>query len=429
MCVAVLAVLTTAVATDLQAHARNRSEHTELTAARSRLAKQRTDLAITTYVKAVTTNHRNGLQASVASTLGQIASTQSSLSGAAVLGYLQSVDIGTLHTCLGGVQQSLQQIGAGDDNAAAQAISAVAGACSTIEGGTGDGLVYPFDFPDPDVITVGSAYYGYATNSVAGNIQIITSTDLTHWTAVGDALPSLPTWATPDETWAPTVMQIGATFVLYYAVRVAGPGGGGAECISVATATQPQGPFADSSTGPVECQPNLGGSIDPSLFTDATGTPYLVWKSNGGGGTSAIWSQQLDAAGTAFAPATTPTQLLVPDQSWEGGVIEAPDMVMVGGRYLLFYSGNSWKTADYAVGVATCVGPVGPCTKLPGPILASDAGMKGPGGESVFVDASGVLWIAFDAWAPDAVGYPNSRSLYLRKLSVSGAVPVVAPGG
>jgi hypothetical protein len=40
-----------------------------------------------------------------------------------------------------------------------------------------------------------------------------------------------------------------------------------------------------------------------------------------------------------------------------------------------------------------------------------------------------VLWIAFDAWAPDAVGYPNSRSLYLRKLSVSGAVPVVAPGG
>ena len=63
------------------------------------------------------------------------------------------------------------------------------------------------------------------------------------------------------------------------------------------------------------------------------------------------------------------------------------------------------------------------------PILASDAGMKGPGGESVFADASGALWMAFDAWVPGAVGYPNSRSLYLRHLSTSGAVPTVAPAG
>jgi hypothetical protein len=427
-CVGVAVVLAVALGTDLQAHARNRDEHASLTAARTTLATQRTDLAVTRYVTAVTTGRRDSLRTSVASTLGQIASTQGTLHGADVTGFLQAVDIGTLHTCLGGVRQSLQLIGTGDGSGAAQAISGVAAACSTVEGGTSDGLAYPFDFPDPDVILVGSTYYAYATNSVAGNIQIISSTDLTHWTAVGDALPSLPTWATTDETWAPSVLQVGATFVLYYSVRVAGPGGGGAECISVATATQPQGPFTDSSTGPVECQPTLGGSIDPSIFVDATGTPYLVWKSNGGGGASAIWSQQLDPTGTAFAPATQPVQLLVPDQSWEGGVIEAPDLVAVGGRYYLFYSGNLWKTASYGVGVATCAGPLGPCTKAPGPILASDSGMKGPGGASVFADASGTLWIAFHAWAPDAVGYPNSRSLYLRKLSTSGAVPTVAPG-
>ncbi len=427
-CAVVAAVLVFTLATDLQAHARNRTEHADLTAARGALATQRTDLAVTRYVTAVTTSHRNTLQASVAATLVQIASTQGTLHGADVLGYLQAVDIGTLHSCLGGVQQSLQQIGAGNDNGAAQALSAVAGPCSTIDGGSGDGLVYPFDFPDPDVLLVGSTYYAYATNSVAGNIQIISSTDLTHWTAVGDALPSLPTWATPDETWAPAVVQIGSTFVMYYAVRVAGPGGGGAECLSVATATQPQGPYADTSTGPVECQPTLGGSIDPSVYVDPTGTPYLFWKSNGGGGASAIWSEQLDSAGTAFAPATQPVQLLVPDQSWEGGVIEAPDFVSVGGRYYLFYSGNSWKTADYAVGVATCTGPLGPCAKAPGPILASDAGMKGPGGESVFADTSGTLWIAFHAWVPGAIGYPNSRSLYLRRLSTAGAVPTVGSG-
>jgi hypothetical protein len=428
-CAVVLAVLVFALATDLQAHARNRTEHTDLTAARGTLARQRTDLAVTTYVRAVTTNHRDTLRTSVASTLGQITSTQDTLTGANVLAFFQGVDIGTLHTCLSGVQQSLQQIGAGNDSGAAQSISAVAGPCTAIEGGTSDGLAYPFDFPDPDVILVGSTYFAYATNSVAGNIQIISSTDLTHWTAVGDALPSLPVWATPDETWAPTVLQIGGAFVLYYAVRVAGPGGGGYECLSVATATQPQGPFTDSSTGTVECQPALGGSIDPSLYVDPTGTPYLVWKSNGGGGASAIWSQQLDAAGTAFAPATQPVQLLVPDQSWEGGVIEAPDLVSIGGRTYLFYSGNLWNTASYGVGVATCAGPLGPCTKAPGPILASDTRMKGPGGESVFADASGTWWIAFHGWAPDAVGYPNSRSLYLRRLDTSGAVPVVVPVG
>src|ERR1019366_6365396 len=113
--------------------------------------------------------------------------------------------IGTLQTCLGGVKDSYQQIGLHDNDQAARDISAVSAACLTLDGGTSDGLVYPFDFPDPDILLVGGTYYAYATNSVAGNIQIIESTDLTHWTALGDALPSLPSWATPDETWAPGV--------------------------------------------------------------------------------------------------------------------------------------------------------------------------------------------------------------------------------
>ncbi len=422
---AVLAVLATAFATDVQAHARERSEVTELAGARSGLRVARSDLASTELATASTTNRRNGIQASVASTLDRTMTTDNALSGAETLSYLQGIDIGTLHSCLDGVQQSLQQITADQYAAAAQEISSVAGACKTLDGGNNEGLSYPFDFPDPFLLTVGSTYYAYATNSVAGNVQIIMSTDLVHWTALGDALPSLPSWATPDETWAPAVLQIGGTFVLYYAVRVAAPGGGD-ECLSVATASQPQGPFIDSSTGPLECQSTLGGSIDPSPFVGADGTPYLVWKSNGGGGSSAIWSEQLDAAGTAFAPATTPTQLLTPDQGWEDGVIEAPDLVVNGGRYFLFYSGNVWKGAGYAVGVATCAGPLGPCADASStPILASDSGMEGPGGESVFTDGSGATWIAFDAWAPDAVGYPNSRALYIRPISFGGPVPVV----
>ena len=107
-------------------------------------------------------------------------------------------------------------------------------------------------------------------------------------------------------------------------------------------------------------------------------------------------------------------------------MVEAPDLVTSGGRYFLFYSGNSWNSANYAVGVATCTGPLGPCTKpLAQPILASTPGFDGPGGESVFADTSGSYWIAFDAWVPGAVGYPHSRDLYLRRLSLSGATPTV----
>jgi hypothetical protein len=80
------------------------------------------------------------------------------------------------------------------------------------------------------------------------------------------------------------------------------------------------------------------------------------------------------------------------------------------------------------VGVALCSGPLGPCTEpWAQPILANDADVVGPGGESVFTDASGSTWIAFHAWIPTEVGYPHSRELYVRELTLSGSEPVVGP--
>jgi hypothetical protein len=416
-----------AVTTDLQAHARNRHVHDEVAAARRTLATSRSELAAGLWEKALVTDHRDAVQAAEATTLAQVANTQRNLSSTGANATAQQVDIGTLQTCLGGVQSSFQQISHRNNNQAAQDISSVSTACLALAGDDSAGLVYPFDFPDPDVLLVGTTYFGYATNSVAGNIQIIESTDLTHWNAVGNALPTLPTWAAPDATWAPAVAQIGTSFILYYAAVVAGPGGG-EECVSAATASQPQGPFIDPSTSPLECQTALDGSLDPSPFIDTDGTPYLVWKSNGGSGPATIWSEQLDPVGTGFAPGAAPSQLLVPTQSWEAGIVEAPDLVTSGGRYFLFYSGNSWNSANYAVGVATCRGPLGPCTKpLTNPILASGPGADGPGGESVFADTSGSYWVAYHAWIPGAVGYPNNRDLYLRRLDLSGAIPVLGP--
>lgn len=421
-----LGVLVAAVWTDVDARARSRNEQATLAAAQAHLAALRHDVALTRFAKAVTTSKRNALQASINSTMSQLAMTKGSLANTDVHALAQGAGIDTLQTCLGGVKSAFGQITAKHNTEAAKAISAVSGACTQLAGGASTGLVYPFDFPDPSVILVGRTYYAYATNSVAGNIQIIDSTDLTHWTAIGNALPTLPAWAAPDNTWAPAVAMLGGNFVLYYAADVAGDT---KECISVATASQPQGPFSDTSTAPLECQKALGGSIDPAAFIDTNGTPYLVWKS-GGPGSSTIWSEQLTPPGTAFVTGANPTALLVPDQAWESGTVEAPQLVTTGGHYYLFYSGNDWNSAKYAVGVATCTGPLGPCSDAtPGPILSSGPGVVGPGGEWVFADANANFWIAFHAWVPGAVGFPNSRDLYLRRLTFTSFGPSVARSG
>ena len=46
--------------------------------------------------------------------------------------------------------------------------------------------------------------------------------------------------------------------------------------------------------------------------------------------------------------------------------------------------------------------------------------MSGPGGPDVFTDSQGNLWLAFAAWLPGKVGYPNSRPLFLRRITITG---------
>jgi hypothetical protein len=416
------------VGIDVVAHTRAHHERQLLRSAQRQLARSRDVLATTRNARALAANQRDSLVATATTMLGQMTTTNTALGSTNVTAYLQALAIKTLQTCLGGVKGALHHISAHDPGGATQDITAVSSACRMLDDNGAGGLVFPYDFPDPFVLRAGSTYFAYATNSTEGNIQIIESGDLSHWNTVGNALPVLPAWATPGATWAPSVLQIGHSFVLYYAAAVAGRLG--EECISDATAGQPQGPFVDNSTSPLMCQSNRNGSIDPSPFVDANGSLYLEWKSNGGQHQPAVlWSEQLNAAGTGFT-GSAPSPMLASDHGWDAGVIEAPDMVLFHGRYLLFYSGNSWNSSDYAVGWATCKGPLGPCAEpLSTPILTSGTDIAGPGGESVFTDSNGSMWMAFAAWVPGAVGYPNSRVFYLRELDLSGPSPVVERTG
>jgi len=421
----VIAVALGALAYDL--HERAALDHTRasVTATQRTLAADIAQLTTTRSSLQSTTVQLDARQASAATTLESLVAAYRQLQSASGAVSLQQLDLTTLHTCLRGVEQAALSVAGGNTQAAVDALTAASDACTAVESAqTDSGIAYPFDFPDPFVLTVGDQYYAYATNSAAGNIQIIQSTDLTHWTTVGDALPHLASWAQPGATWAPAVLHLGDTFVLYYSAIFAGTDD---QCISAATSSTPQGPFLDRSTVPVACQLDLGGSIDPSPYVDAAGNPYLTWKSQGNASQPpTIWAQPLGTDGTGLVPGP-PTALLQPSTPWQNGIIEGPDMVVIGGQYELFYSGNNWTTADYAVGVVACVGPLGPCPQsTSAPVLASEPAFSGPGGESVFTDAQGNLWMAFHAWLPGEVGYPHSRVLFIRSLSVVNGIPVVA---
>jgi beta-xylosidase len=295
-------------------------------------------------------------------------------------------------------------------------------------------LVYDGDFPDPFVLTLRNGrarYFAYATQTGDTNVQVMESADLRKWEHRGDALPELPRWAGWGRTWAPAVLERDGTYVLYYTVRYEA---GGRQCISVATSSDPAGPFVDRSDGPLIFQEERGGSIDPSPFVDADGTAYLLWKSddNALDGTASLWGAPLDTDG--LTPAEQPVELLRHDAGWEHPLIEAPSLARTdGGVYVLFYSGGWWESEGYAVGYATGPGPLGPFRKetADGPWLASEPGLAGPGGAEVFTDADGQWRIALHAWTPPTIGYEQGgeRSLWIGRFAFEDGRPQLEPSG
>ncbi len=326
------------------------------------------------------------------------------------------------------------------------------------------------DFPDPSVLYVPSThtYYGFATQNFASasqtiNIQVSTSSNGITWTQLSgvDALPTLPSWAKPGETWAPNVADNGFEYVMYYTATEASTG---EQCIGMATSATPIGPYVDTSSAPAVCQDgmdpdtttvdngNYGGSIDPDIFTNSsTGASWLIWKSDGNHldppVSTIIWSVPLT---TGLRPVTSadPVPLLQNDEAWQSGIVEGPDMVETqnGGQdtYYLFYAGSDEGASTYAIGWASCpAGPSAGCIDESGsgPLLASAPGMSGPGGPDVFTPSSGGLVMAFAAWQGTTIGYLSCgiRPMYLANLSfgpdndgpptVSPTQPAASPAG
>ena len=261
--------------------------------------------------------------------------------------------------------------------------------------------VYRTNFPDPFILLYQGQFLAYATNADRdqANVQMARSTNLVDWQpvrdgeALHDAMPDLPPWAREGWTWAPEVIRHNNAFLLYFTAKERRSG---QQCVGVARATDPMGPFTSAATEPLVCQRELGGTIDPNVFRDADGQLYLYYKNDGNaiGRPTDIWVQHLSPDGLSLVG--TPVALLRNDKAWEAHVIESPTMVRHDNRYILVFSANHFGWEDnqplspYATGYAVCAGPVGPCTDSPrNPILHSynnrQAGcLSGPGHPAVF---------------------------------------------
>jgi hypothetical protein len=328
--------------------------------------------------------------------------------------------------------------------------------------------VHDSDFPDPSTLEWAGVYYSFATQNFAApsqtiNIQAATSLDGINWSPwSGPAvLPQVGSWAKAGNTWAPSVVRDNADndFVMYYTATESQTGD---QCIGVATSIFPTGPYTDNQSQPIVCQngvgysdptvdsaQNLGGSIDPDVFTDsATGDTYLIWKSDGNHlnppVSTTLWSVPL---GTNDLPTgnRAPTPLMADDQPWQSGIVEGPDMVetstTTGGSsptttytYTLFYSGSEEGASTYAIGWASCAGPSGPCTdeSTSSPLLTTSPGMSGPGGPDVYAVGSQLV-MGFAAWQGSTIGYLSCgiRPMYLADLTfqtgTSPPTPTLAP--
>jgi hypothetical protein len=307
---------------------------------------------------------------------------------------------------------------------------------------------YNGDAGDPNVIYFNGTYYAFTTGtSLGNNLQALIDTtgnpdsgwrSYTGQSYGSTALPSPPGWESPNTQTSPGVFHYGGHWVMWYdAAQAPYQEAQGHSCLSVATAAaiSPSSPrFTDTSTGGY-CP--AGGVLDPSPFIDpATGAAYLIWKSNDGASSapSQIWSVPLTAQGTGFAG--TPTLLLTVDQPllpWET-TTDDPQMIDAYGTYHLLFSGGDFLSTTYNEALATCSGPLGPCTQPTAPFLTTYGSVYGPGGGSFFQDANGAWWLGYAAWSSSCTNYSpcgSIRQLYVAPVDLSNGlvVPCHPPKG
>ena len=282
-------------------------------------------------------------------------------------------------------------------------------------------------FADPHVIRAADGlYYAYGTSDPLRNddrtgtalnfhkIPIARSSDLVHWTYVGDAFTSVPDWLEPTSPmWAPHVAYFNGLYYLYYAgvdpkTSVSGRACGSEPAIGVATSQSPTGPFTDTGQPVVFPRPNPQSTgcdffwtYDPAVIENEAGERYIFFGSYYGG----IFGRRLSADGRTSDPATE-TQIAIANR-YEGTFI-----VRRGGFYYFFGSATDCcrgPLTGYSVFAGRSQSPLGPYVDREGvaltegrvggtPVISMNGNRwVGPGHNSVITDVIGQDWFVYHA--------------------------------
>jgi beta-xylosidase len=236
---------------------------------------------------------------------------------------------------------------------------------------------------DPQIAVFNHTFYMYPTtdgiaNWGATSFQVWSSTDMVHWTNHGVILNLANVSWCHSNAWSPSIAKKGSTYYFYFTA-----------CgqIGVATSSSPTGPFTDALGKPLVASNQYGVyPIDPAVFIDGNGQPYLLFG-NGGARLGT-----LNANMTSFNG--TPVNITPAGASYR----EAPYMFKRNGTYYLTWSEDDTRNATYHVSYAKASSITGPFTAASGnPILSENTslGILGTGSASIWGASTGQYYIVY----------------------------------
>jgi beta-xylosidase len=277
--------------------------------------------------------------------------------------------------------------------------------------------------PDPFVLDVHGAHRDYLAFVTGDRFPVLRSSDLRHWRSAGTAFAARPGWVVPRgdwHPWAPSLSEVGGGYVMYYV----GLSRYGVNCVAVATAVSPGGPYTDR--GPLSdgagraigCGDATGlGNIDPSPFVDADGRAYLYVSTRRPQPRISVIplaADRLHAAG--------PRRALL---SGHGAVVEGPAVFRHRGTYYLLYSHGGYR-GRYGMAYATARSPTGPFRRR-ATILSQTRSVFSPGGGDVPVSGPhGGTWLVYHGRAGSYAAVRTLRVAPLRWHRGRPDVPIVA---
>ncbi|MBB3695170.1 glycoside hydrolase family 43 protein [Sphingomonas sp. BK580] len=218
-------------------------------------------------------------------------------------------------------------------------------------------------------------------------LDAFSSPDLVHWTKHPRVLDTGGVAWAAYAIWAPSAIQVGRRFYLFFGANDVHQGELGG--IGVAVADRPQGPFRDLIGKPLIGGIHNGAQpIDQFAFRDEDGQLYLYY---GGWGHLNVVRLAPDLKSVERFPDGTTYREITPP-----GYVEGSFVLRRGGVYYLMWSEGGWTGPDYRVAYATGPTALGPFTKK-GVILSQDERVaRGAGHHSVIKEPnSDRWWIAY----------------------------------